>query len=361
MIVGAGDPEGFLFEGNQSTRVAKLAANGGNCIYMQMVRSNGGDGPATHNPFIGNDPAQGVDQAVIDQWDVWFGEMEAAGIIVLLFFYDDGSNPFGAGATMPAGEKAFVDACIATFGHRGNIIWVFAEEYQEVYSDARAAAFALYLRNNDVYTRPIAMHQTPGLAANLEDDPNVDIFGVQNAVAGAGPPNQDTVHTQFLTAWTNTQQKQHVGAWEIQPTHSAGTDEQTRRTSWAALMTGASVAVLGWDIDSTSIAALNQARYAQQFFEATRFQHMAPDDARAAGESEWMLAEGANAFIAYARSAPNNLGVTALDAVDYALTWLDVVTGDQVTETVGAASGSNTFAKPAGITGNEVALYGVKT
>ena len=63
-LAGPGDPEGFLYrgtqnpdgtrDGDQAALIDKLKGTGANSIYMQIIRSNGGDGNATHNPFINN-------------------------------------------------------------------------------------------------------------------------------------------------------------------------------------------------------------------------------------------------------------------------------------------------------------------
>ena len=59
-LCGPGDPEDFLYRGtrnangtrtgDQATLIGKLAGSGANSIYMQMVRSHGGDGETTRTP-----------------------------------------------------------------------------------------------------------------------------------------------------------------------------------------------------------------------------------------------------------------------------------------------------------------------
>ncbi|GAG04017.1 unnamed protein product, partial [marine sediment metagenome] len=66
-ICGPGDPEDFLYrgkrkadgtrEGDQLQLIERLIAHGGNGIYMQIVRSHGGDGTRDHNPFVDCDPS----------------------------------------------------------------------------------------------------------------------------------------------------------------------------------------------------------------------------------------------------------------------------------------------------------------
>ena len=81
-LCGPGDPEGFLYRGtrnsdgtrggDQKALIKKLAKTSANGIYMQIIRSHGGDGSSTHNPFIYSDPALGLDEDILDQWETWF-------------------------------------------------------------------------------------------------------------------------------------------------------------------------------------------------------------------------------------------------------------------------------------------------
>ncbi|MFO7899840.1 MAG: hypothetical protein R6V58_12370, partial [Planctomycetota bacterium] len=91
-LCGPGDPEGFLYrgerrpdgtrDGDQMKLIRKLAPTGANCIYLMAVRSHGGDGDRTQNPFVRNDPKHGLNQAVLAQWERWFKAMDKAGIVI---------------------------------------------------------------------------------------------------------------------------------------------------------------------------------------------------------------------------------------------------------------------------------------
>src|SRR5688572_13904325 len=93
-ICGPGDPEGFLYrgtrrpdgtrDGDQAELIEKLIRHGGNSIYMQAVRTHGGDAKpdTTHNPFVDSDPAKGIDQRILDQWETWFRRMDENGILI---------------------------------------------------------------------------------------------------------------------------------------------------------------------------------------------------------------------------------------------------------------------------------------
>ena len=101
-VCGPGDPEGFLYRGrrnadgtrngDQRQLIEKLIGHGGNCIYMQVVRSHGGDGTRDHNPFVDSDPRRGLDQNILNQWQQWFTLMDQNEILIYLFVYDDGAR-----------------------------------------------------------------------------------------------------------------------------------------------------------------------------------------------------------------------------------------------------------------------------
>ena len=65
-MCGPGNPEDFLYrgtlrpdgtrDGDQMELIEKMKGTGANCIYLMAVRSHGGDGDKTHNPFVNNDP-----------------------------------------------------------------------------------------------------------------------------------------------------------------------------------------------------------------------------------------------------------------------------------------------------------------
>ena len=74
-----GDPEDFLYRGrrnpdgtragDQMALIDKLVQYGGNCIYMQIVRSHGGDAgdDSTQNSFIDSDPKKGLGERILAQ------------------------------------------------------------------------------------------------------------------------------------------------------------------------------------------------------------------------------------------------------------------------------------------------------
>ena len=363
-MVGPGDPEGFLYRGtrnpdgtrsgDQLSLINTLAPTGANSIYLMAVRSHGGDGGPTENPFVDSDPANPLDQDILDQWETWFAAMDAAGIVTVFFFYDDGADPWG-GSTMGSAEQQFIADLVNRFKHHDNLIWCLAEEYSESLTATRASQIASEIRTNDP-THPIAVHQLTGTTFDFPDDPDVDQFAMQLKGSISG------LHSKVVTAWSQATGRYNLNASESRL--KTGTPQgllptaDVRQISWAAVMGGAYVMVFGWDIASTSTVQLEQAGYIVRFMEKTRINKMAPDDSRAFGSTDWVLVEApSQSFIAYALNATGAPGVTTMEAGLYDLTWLDTVTGATMEQTgVTVTAGDNTFPIPVGI-GTELAVY----
>ncbi len=207
-MCGPGDPEGFLYRGtlnpdgtrngDQLALINTLASTGANSIYLMSVRSNGGDGGPTQNPWINDNPSNGLNNAILDQWETWFTEMDNNGIVIFFFFYDDSADPFG-GINMGVGEQQFVKDIVNRFRHHKNLIWVIAEDSQEALSISRISQIAAEIKANDPI-HPVANHQLSGLTFNHVDDPNLDQFAIQyNPI----PLSPQKLHDGMVTAWNN--------------------------------------------------------------------------------------------------------------------------------------------------------------
>jgi len=172
-MCGPGDPEGFLYrgklradgtrDGDQLKLIKKLKGTGANCVYLMAVRSHGGDGDRTENPFIDNDPKKGLNPKVLEQWDGWFAEMDRAGIVIYLFLYDDSARIWKTGDAVGMPEKRFIQALVKRFKRHTHLIWCVAEEYQERFSAKRVSAIAAAIRKADDRRHPIAVHKLSGL------------------------------------------------------------------------------------------------------------------------------------------------------------------------------------------------------
>ncbi|MGD9496965.1 MAG: DUF4038 domain-containing protein [Armatimonadota bacterium] len=358
-MCGPGDPEDFLYRGelqpdgtragDQEELIARLAETGANCIYLQAVRSHGGDGDPTHNPFVGHDPAQGLSETVLQQWEGWFRAMDQAGITIFLFIYDDSARIWDTGDEVGEAEADFLRTLVNRLEHHRNLIWCVAEEYQERYSPARVSAIAATTAAADDHHHPIAVHKLHGLDfAEFADDPSIDQFAIQYNV-----PTAEELHAGLVRAWAEAGGRYNLNLAEAA---DFGTGPELRRKLWACAMAGAYVMVLGMDIASTPAADLEACGHLARFMEASPLAELAPHDELARGDTEYVLAAPGRVWVAWSGRRSGEMGVRALPAGRYALTWLDCATGRSVQRRgVRVAGGDATWPAPAAI-GAEAAL-----
>jgi|GEM_PF-1009529 len=358
-MCGPGDPEGFLYRGtrnadgtrngDQMALIQKLAGTGANCIYMQAVRSHGGDGDATQNPFINGNANNPLDEDILQQWETWFTAMDDLGITIYFIFYDDSASPFGrdlVGGQLDAREASFIDTIVRRFKHHKHLIWCVAEEYAEALSPARAAKIAERIRQQDDRLHPVAVHQNHGTAFDFKGNPNIHQFAVQYNVSTA-----EQLHAGTVAAWNDVGGRVNVNLAEFS---NAGTGDVLRRKIWAIAFGGGYSMILGMDIASTPAADLEACGRLVRFMEATRFHETAPRDDLRRGHTDYVLADPGNVYLAWADDG-DSLGL-ALVAGSYRIRWYDPLNGnwaDEGCQTLPA--GDRAFRKPAGM-GGEVAL-----
>jgi hypothetical protein len=356
-MVGPGDPEGFLYKSdhlsswNQGSIIDHLKANGGNAIYFQVVRSHGGDGGSSENPFVGSNPSNGLDQSKLNQWEVWFTEMDNAGICIYMFFYDDGAVPFGTGNSVSSGERGFLEGIVNKFEHHKNLIWCVAEEYGEKYSVSRISAIAQVIRTADDHDHVIAVHQNNGLNFAFKTDPNIDQFNIQYNLKSISE-----LHSGMVNTWSSSSGKYNLNLGESDG-HFTSNRTDVRRKNWAIAMGGAYIMLYKTYVSvAPSTGQLNDCRILQNFFEATNVNKMAPHDELASGGTKWVLAKPGDSYIAYADNLSGKIGITNMTAGTYGLLWLDIPTGTTRSTQATVGAGTNEFDKPSGI-GNEVAVW----
>lgn len=359
-LCGPGDPEGFLYrgtrredgtrDGDQSALIRKLAGTGANSIYLMAVRSHGGDGDPTQNPFLGNDPARGLNRRVLEQWEQWFSEMDRSGIVIFFFLYDDGARVWDTGHRVGAAERRFIRELVDRFEHHRNLIWVVAEEYSEAYSARRVSRIAEEIRRADDHDHPIAVHKLHGLSfEEFAEDPYLDQFAIQFNVTTV-----DELHAGVLEAWRAARGRYNLNLSECQPW---GGGAEGRKRLWAVALAGAYVMVLGMDIATTPVGDLEDCGRLVRFLESTPFERMEPRDDLAAGDAEYVLARPDVGYILYSSHAPGAVGLKALPAGTYRLRWIDAASGAEAAqEVVVPASAEWTWARPERI-GPELALY----
>ena len=305
-MCGPGDPEGFLYrgtlradgtrDGDQMALIEELKGTGANSIYLMAVRSHGGDGEATHNPFIGHDPAKGLNPAVLDQWETWFSEMDRHGIVIYFFIYDDSARVWDTGDTVELEERVFIHALVNRFKKFKHLIWVVAEEYEERYSPRRVVHIAAEIRITDEYGHPIAVHKLGGLDfSEFARSTLISQFAIQYGEP-EGAQTSKQIHDDLVDAWEEADSRYNLNLSESHPIIQ-GTE--LRRRNWAAAMAGAYVMVYGMDIAGTPRPDLVDCGNLVQFMESTNFQEMAPRDDLAFADTDYVLARPEHSYIAY--------------------------------------------------------------
>jgi hypothetical protein len=331
-MCGPGDPEDFLYrgkrnadgtrDGDQMQLIEKLKPTGANCIYLQAVRSHGGDGDKTHNPFIDNDPAKGLNAKVLDQWETWFDAMDKAGIVIFLFIYDDSALVWKTGDVVGSEEKQFLTGLVNRFKRHRNLIWCVAEEYREKLSPKRASAIAAEIRATDEYAHAVAIHQNHGLKFDFPDDPCIDQFAIQYNVKTI-----DQIHAGVVKAFADAKGRYNINLAEVA---GHGKMPDLRQVNWAIAMGGAYVMVFEMDIASTKVSDLEDCGRLVRFFESTDVNRMAPHDELAAGGTQYVLARPGQSYIAYSSKHGGKMGLKDMAAGVYDFTWFDCMTGKTV-------------------------------
>lgn len=338
-ICGAGDPEGFLYrgerrpdgtrDGDQEEIIQRLAASGANAIYIQAVRSHGGDGEADHNPFVGSEPEKSLDEDILAQWDHWFGALDDAGVVIHLFLFDDGAHPWDTGDRVGKAERDFVHGLVDRFEHVENLIWVVGEEYQEAFSPQRASNLALEIKRADDFDHLVAVHKLSGNRfEEFADDPNMDQFLMQLVIEAEDVRGE--VHEKILEARRASGGRYLVTLAELA---EHGTGLQAWQKSWAAAMAGAYVLVYEMHVAGTPEEDLRACGTMVEFMEATDLVLLQPRDELAGGAARYVLAGDAESgeAVAYAEE-PGPLEIGATPDGRYRLRWLDVATRRIVAE-----------------------------
>jgi CubicO group peptidase (beta-lactamase class C family) len=352
-ICGPGDPEDFLYRGrrnpdgtrsgDQMALIEKLARHGGNCIYMQIVRSHGGDAGSdqTQNPFVHSDPKKGLDERILAQWEQWFTAMDEHGILIYLFFYDDEASIWNTGSRVGEEERQFVEGIVRRFRHHKNLIWIVAEESEERFSNKRVQRIAEVIRRADLNGHIIGNHHLPGTALKAwRKGGALNHFSMQLSA------KDDAAHQGAIEAL-----RQSSGRYQVIFAESTETGldmDSMRRHAWSVAMGGLMPMMLHMDIASTPVEALQQCRYLQTFFESTDFYKMAPHDELRHAGTKYVLADPGRSYIVYSDQSGAPLGLRRLPPGAGEVRWLDCHTGETLTEQYEwTETGDRVFDRPA--------------
>lgn len=368
-ICGPGDPEGFLYlgerqpdgtrKGPQDSMIRKLVRFGGNCIYMQAVRTHGGDadmedGKYTENPFVDSDPSKGIDEDILDQWEEWFTHMDRNGIVIYLFLYDDGAKIWDTGDEVGAEEKAFVTQLVTRFRHHKNLIWNIGEESEEAYSTNRVQNLATLIKNLDHPGRVIGNHHLPSTTLkNFVPGGDLNHYAMQLTAKG------DEAHAGAIEAF-----RKAAGRYQVifaETTAVSDDPVEMRRHIWDVAMGGLMPMLYGMDIVNTPDTLLNQCRILQSFFEDLPFHLMSSHDELAGQQTKYVFARPGLSYVAYANNRNGPMGIKDLEPGDYQITWVNCITGGRASDSLSLeVRGDRSFAPPDFI-GSECALSLLRT
>ncbi len=361
-MAGSGGPEGFLYysDSRKQSIVDQLIRNDVRAIYIHAVRSNGGDGGGDENPFVGNNPSNGVDPAVLDEWDRYLSQLDDAGIVTWFHLYDDGARPYGAcNPDLPAGEKQFIQTMVERFRGYQHLVWLPTEEHIiKACSDnsvdvEKAEAIAAEIRRYDD-VHPVGVHHNNGQSNQYLGNTDIDVFS-QQVCQQSRFTSVDGIHTAGEFG-----EDVYVMA-ECHPWHKdlldAGQRTTLRQSFWASVMAGGYVLFYdAWESTDPTEDMLADLGRINAFMDTTRFAETVPADQLAAAGTKWVLGnEASDIYIAYSNTDPSSMGVQGLSAGTYDLGWFDPVSGQTVSQTVTVGNGTATFPVP-GQFGAEVAL-----
>lgn len=359
-VCGPGSPEDFLYrgrrrpdgtrEGDQDALIARLAGTGANSVYIQAVRSHGGDGGPDHNPFVDSDPARGLDARILDQWEGWFDALEAEGVVIHLFLYDDGARIWETGDVVGPEEGAFVRALVDRFEHHPLLIWVVAEEYEERYTPARVSALAREILEADDHDHIVAVHKQVGL--------EFDEFRAEPAIGQLAVQWRGSYQNVFegtSTLRRRFEGRKSINMAEIQ---GHGSGREARLKNWAAAMGGsAEVLELGMDIAGTSISDLRDCGRQVRFMESTGLGSLSPRPDRAAAGS-WVLSDAPGTErIVFVPTGAGELLVPDLPAGRYTVRWIDPGSDWSEEDVLTHPGGDLRLVRPGPVRGGEVALH----
>ena len=390
-LCGLGDPEGFLYRGkrnkdgtrsgDQQEIIQNLKDHGGNCIYLMAVRTHGGDARKSkqdepeiypddyHNPWLGQDPKNGLNMDLLNQWEDWFVEMEKNNILIYFFIYDDAikvEDQFGWGLNeegeLHANEKKFVQELVNRFKHHPNLIWCIMEEGQEIGKDwqQHISKIAEAIREVDDHKHIIAGHQLGGNVFFHKNDPVIRQFAIQTHVDYVATPNE--LHNWLLKAHEVPMGNYSLVVAEDyyhgNITVPNGDRKETRLRSWASAMAGTYVMIYGLTGVNAPPSWLQDCKAIQGFFESTNFNELSPNDSLSYGETSFVLSNTGFDYILYSSNSTESLGLKNLEEGIYNLTWFDILTMEtRVLDNISVGPLSNhTWTKPQEF-GEEVVLY----
>jgi hypothetical protein len=376
LFIGDLNPDGTRSNGQQQQGIDRIVKSGVNAFHCQMFRMRRcnikDEGDDQHCPFVNFDPSRSLNEAMLDQWDGWISQLEKAGVIIHLEFYNDATDVEMMGWTLDGNgnlhpdEKRFFEGIVNRFKQHKNIIWGIEESLNKL-PRARTRHFmklSELIAQADNYHHPI-VHSFVTPETSERD------IGKDNIMSDEyiGDPHIRLVTWLHVLPHGNDYEAQHQDYLKYSRIDSdrfivmkneterfPRTEPQSRIYQWSCAMTGMHAMEAGHDV-LTRQRLLDADGLIAKFMEQTDFHRMKSRDDLAAGSTRWVLANPGNSYIAYTYDCSGPMGVKVQTSGTYDLLWFDTADGDTVKQTdASISSGDATWTKPASI-GNEVALY----
>lgn len=376
LFLGDLNPDGTRSNGQQQLVIDRLAKSGANAFHCQMFRMRRcnikDEGDDTHCPFVDFDPSRPLNKAILDQWDGWISQLEKAGVVIHLEFYNDATDVERMGWTLDANgnlhldEKRFFEGIVKRFKHHKNIIWGIEESLNKL-PRARTPHFkklSELIARVDNHHHPIVhsfvtldtsegdVHKDQVMSDEYIGDPHIQLVTWLHVLPHG--KDYEAQHRAYLK-YSRIDSNRFI-AMKNETERFPRTEPQSRIYQWSCAMTGMHALEAGHDVIRRQKLLAADGRIAK-FMEQTDFHTMTPRDDLAAGSTRWVLANPGNSYIAYTYAYSGPMGIKNMTAGTYDLKWFDTVDGDTVIRTgISVSSGDATWSKPDSMS-NEIALY----
>ena len=376
LFLGDLNPDGTRSNGQQQLVIDRLGKSGANAFHFQMFRMRRcnikDEGDDTHCPFVDFDPSRPLNNAILDQWDDWIGQLEKAGVIVHLEFYNDATDVERMGWTLDANgnlhpdEKRFFVGIVKRFKHHKNIIWGIEESLNKL-PRARTPHFmklSELIARVDNHHHPIVhsfvtldtsegdIHKDQVMSDEYIGDPHIRLVTWLHVLPHG--KDYEAQHQAYLK-YSRIDSGRFI-VMKNETERFPRTEPQSRIYQWSCAMTGMHALEAGHDVVRRQKLLAADGRIAK-FMEQTDFDKMASRDDLASGSTRWVLANPGSSYIAYTYAYSGPMGVKKMTAGTYELKWFDTVDADTVVQTgVSVSSGDVTWTKPDSMS-REIALY----
>jgi len=376
LFLGELNPDGTRTNGQQQQVIDRLVKSGANAFHFQMTRIRRcnikDEGDDKHSPFVDFDPGKPLNKAVLDQWDGWISQLEEAGIVVHLEFYNDATDVEMMGwkldedGNLHPDEKRFIEGIVKRFKHHKNIIWGIEESVNKL-PRARLRHFmklSELIARMDNHNHPI-MHSFVTsdtserdigkdyvFPTDFNNDPHTQLVTWLHVLPHG--EDYDAQHEAYLK-WSRIGSGRFVVV-KNETEKFPRTEPQSRIYQWSCAMTGMHALEAGHDVLRRQRLLEADGRIAK-FMEQTDFHTMKPTDTMASGSTKWVLANPGNSYIAYTYDYSGPMGIKGITTGTYDLIWFDTVDGDTVRQTGVSVYSSNFILNKPDSIGKEIALY----